>query len=582
MSSTAHSKLGQFSSTAIAGNDMLSSCLYVCAFSALYAGIYAPFIFLAIVVVLYLYKHVYTEVVEALPLNGGVYNCLLNASSKSLAAVAGVMTTLSYVATAVISAKTASEYLHTVIDIPVMLVTAGIIAAFATLTILGVKDSAKVARAIFVFHIVTLTVFIVIGLLHILHYGPGLLPDAWEKTQVLFQQQGSLKMLFLAFAVSMLGITGYESSANFVEEQAPGVFRKTLRNMLVGVWLLNPLITFVLLSSLDLQTIANVKDFALAESAFVLGGSPLQYLIVADAFLVLSGAVLASFVGASGLLYRMTLDHCLPSQVLLPKLKKRNQNTNRIVITFAVLCVSILFMTKGNLISLAGVYTISFLGVMTAFALGNVLLRKTRPDLKRSYRGPIMFSVFAALLTGAGIVGNILIDPLNIVYFTVYFIPALLLVLTMIYRDYLLEVMLKYSHSVPALERIIEPWFNHVVRPRILLFAHHPHKLYRSLEYIRKNETSRNITVVFCTEETENTKDLLIKFEKYIDVFKEADVFKNLHITLQVEKNQAFGPELVKTYANRFHLTRNNIFIGSIHDTHEFKFEDLGGVRIIQ
>src|SRR5438034_915204 len=141
-----HAKLDEFSSTAIAGNDILSSCLYVSGIAILFAGVYAPFIFILIALVLWLYKHVYTEVVEALPLNGGAYNCLLNAASKPLAAIAGVMTTLSYVATCVISAKTASEYLHTLLAVPVMPLTAGIIIFFALLTIVGVRDSAKVAK----------------------------------------------------------------------------------------------------------------------------------------------------------------------------------------------------------------------------------------------------------------------------------------------------------------------------------------------------------------------------------------------------------------------------------------------------
>jgi amino acid transporter len=579
----AHTKLDEFSSTAIAGNDILSSCLYVCGFTATFAGFYAPFVFFAVVLVLYLYKHVYIEVVEALPLNGGAYNCLLNATSKTLAAVAGVMTVLSYVATAVISAKTATEYLHTVLtQIPIIGVTAAIIVGFAILTILGVKDSAKVAKAIFIFHLLTLTLFVVLGLVSLINHGPGLLPDAWAKTQILFHEGGSLKMLFLALAASMLGITGFESSANFVEEQKPGVFRKTLRNMLIGVWIFNPLITFIVLATLDLNTIATVKDFVLSESALVVGGHALQYLMVGDAFMVLSGAVLASFVGATGLLYRMTLDHCLPSSVLLPKLKNRNQNANRIIITFGLLCLSILFVTKGVLVSLAGVYTISFLGVMTAFAVGNIVLRETRPDLKRTYKGPILFAIFAALATAAGIIGNILIDPKNVVYFAMYFFPALILVQLMIYRDYVLEALLKYSRVLPPLHKLIHPWFDHVIKPKIILFAHHPHKLYRSLEYILKNETSRNIVIVFCTEETEDTTRLLERFKKYIQTFKEAQVFPKLNLELVVDKEFEFGPEVVKVYAKRYQITRNNVFIGSIHDSHGFNFEDLGGVRIIQ
>lgn len=578
-----HVLLDEFSSTAIAGNDILSSCLYVCGIAVLFAGVWAPFVFIAIGCVLWLYKHVYTEVVEALPLNGGAYNCLLNATAKPIAAVAGVMTTLSYVATSVISAKTASAYLNTVFGwIPVLPLTAIIIIFFAVLVILGVKDSAKVAKAIFVFHIFVLVLFVSLGLLAIANTGLGFIPETFKHTQELFAHEGTFKMLFFAFAASLLGVSGFESSANFVEEQRPGVFRKTLRNMLLGVVIFNPLITLVVLRSLDFSTIATVKDFVLAESALQFGGSALKYLVVADAFFVLSGAVLASFVGASGLLYRMTLDHCFPSTILLPKLKNRNQNATRIIIAFAVLCLSILFMTGGDLLSLAGVYTISFLGVMSLFAIGNMILRQTRSDLKRSYRGPLLYAFLASAATGLGILGNILIDPKNLLYFLIYFLPVLSLVLVMIYRDYILEWLLNIVKGIPFLYTLVEPWFHHVIRPRIILFGHHPHKLYSALEYIRKNETSRNITIVFCKESTEDTHVLLKKFQTYIDVFCEAHVFHNLSLDLVIEETLPFGPEAVKAYATRYKINRNNVFIGSIHDSHDFSFEDLGGVRIIQ
>jgi amino acid transporter len=569
-------------STAIAGNDILSSCLYVCGIAALFAGVWAPLIFVAIAGVLYLYKHVYTEVVEALPLNGGAYNCLLNATSKTLAAVAGIMTTLSYVATSVISAKTASAYLHAILPgLPVIPMTAGIIIFFAILVIAGVRDSARLAKLIFLFHIFVLTILISTGVMFIINTGWGWLPASFTTTQKLFADNGAVKMLFLAFAASLLGVSGFESSANFVEEQRPGVFRKTLRNMLLGVLLFNPLITIVVLQALPLTTIWGAKDFLLAETAYALGGNALKYLVVTDAFLVLSGAVLASFVGAAGLLYRMTLDHCLPTTIFLPHLRRRNQNANRLIIGFAVLCLSILALTGGSLLSLAGVYTISFLGVMTAFAIGNMILRETRPDLRRPYQGPLAYVVLAATATTVGIIGNILIDPRNILFFSIYFFPALFLVMGMIYRDYILEALLHFTNRFPWLQSQIHQWLEHVIRPRILLFAHHPHKLYRSLEYIRRNETSRRITVIYCREDGDDNHTLMKEFKEYIDVFKRAQVFKNLELSFEVA-DEAFGPDLVQAYAQRFHLHRNYIFIGTIHDSHSFSFEELGGVRIIQ
>ena len=70
-------RLNQWIATGICGNDISSSFLYVSAIAAVFAGVLAPLVLLVVVFLLYLYKKVYTEVVEALPLNGGTYNCLL-------------------------------------------------------------------------------------------------------------------------------------------------------------------------------------------------------------------------------------------------------------------------------------------------------------------------------------------------------------------------------------------------------------------------------------------------------------------------------------------------------------------------
>lgn len=593
-----HVELGQFASTAIAGNDILSSALYVSGIAILFAGIYAPLVFIVIAIVLWLYKHVYIEVVEALPLNGGAYNCLLNATSKTLASVAGVMTILSYVATSVISAKTASEYIHTVLTgVPVLPLTAAIILGFAALVIAGVKDSAKVAMGIFVLHVVTLLLFVGLGIWSFSAHGLGFLPENLARTAALFSSNGAhlsmpsvsdittpIRLLFFAFAASLLGVSGFESSANFVEEQKRGVFRKTLRNMLLGVIIFNPLIALVVLHSMPISEIVAAKDFILADVAGVLGGNLFHYLMVLDAFLVLSGAVLTSFVGASGLMYRMTLDHCLPSSILLPRLKSRNTHVTRIIFGFTALCLSILIMTQGDLLSLAGVYTISFLGVMTLFALGNLVLRLTRPDLKRTYQGPVLYVILAAAATTLGIIGNIMIDPKNLVYFSFYFFPALILVLLMIYRDYVLSWAVHLTQGVSFLHRPLRDLYEHVTKPKILVFAHTPEKLYKSLQYILKNETSLNIVIIYCAAQDSKTdaKKKVEQFISYIDVFKEAKVFPNFDLEFLVENETVFSPEAVRHYANRFRIHMNNVFVGSIHEFHEFTFEDLGGVRIIQ
>jgi len=78
MKKAVHGKLNELSATAISGNDISSSCLYVSALAIIYAGPYAWISLLMVGAVLFLFRKIYGEVVGALPLNGGAYNALLN------------------------------------------------------------------------------------------------------------------------------------------------------------------------------------------------------------------------------------------------------------------------------------------------------------------------------------------------------------------------------------------------------------------------------------------------------------------------------------------------------------------------
>jgi hypothetical protein len=63
-------KLKELPATAICGNDISSSVLYVSALSIIYAGQYAWITLLIVAFVLFLFRKIYGEVVGALPLNG--------------------------------------------------------------------------------------------------------------------------------------------------------------------------------------------------------------------------------------------------------------------------------------------------------------------------------------------------------------------------------------------------------------------------------------------------------------------------------------------------------------------------------
>ena len=135
-------KLNAWRATAICGNDITSSCLYVAALTIAMAGQYAWLALLIVSAVLFMFRKIYGEVVGALPLNGGAYNVLLNTTSKGNASVAACLTILSYMATAVISASEAMHYLqHTIPALMVNYATLFLLFLFLCITIRGLKGS---------------------------------------------------------------------------------------------------------------------------------------------------------------------------------------------------------------------------------------------------------------------------------------------------------------------------------------------------------------------------------------------------------------------------------------------------------
>lgn len=574
-----HTKLNQWFATAICGNDILSSTFYVSGIAIAFAGIFAPLVLLFIGVVLFLYKSVYTEVVEALPTNGGAYNCLLNASSKTFASVAGTMTLLSYMATAVISGKTAIEYLSSAIAIPVIPLTIVLLLGFALLVISGIKDSAKVALGIFAFHIIVLIAFVLFGAWHYFSGGHSYFMQNIVSTKVLIASIGGLlPALFFGFSTSLLGVSGYESSANFVEEQAPGVFRKTLRNMLIGVAIFNPLTALVALNVMPFDLIIKSKDFLLSDVARMMGGTIFQYIIVADAFLVLAGAVLTAFVGVSGLIYRMTTDGCFPNFL---SYENKKGSYPFIIILFFLLCTSVLLITKGDLLSLAGVYTIAFLSVMSLFALGNLIMRETRTELKRTYHAPLIFVMLAFGATVAGVFGNIRISPANIEYFMVYFVPAMTVVFLFLKLDWFFQFLLRFTKYLRKIDDFVLKHFDDLTNGRFVVFIHHVNRLYEILEYINTNETGRNIVLIHCNNGDKEQYDKSLKeLKEVLPSLKKAGAFPHFNISV-VYKNEPFGPELISKVSKEYKVRTNRVLIGSIHEEHPFDYAQLGGVRII-
>lgn len=574
-----HTKLSELPATAICGNDISSSCLYVSALSILYAGQFAWVSLLFVGLTLFLFRRIYGEVVGALPLNGGAYNVLLNSTNKSVASLAACLTILSYVATGVISANEAIHYASSFShNLPILGGTVGLLLLFLLLNLLGLKESSKAAVVIFIIHLTTLVILCLACVWYLLMNGLG----NFALNFAVKSEHSLAFQLFAGFSAAMLGISGFESSANYVEEQAKGVFPKTLRNMWIIVTVFNPLIALLALGVMPMGEARLHQQSLLAFMGSQSAGSWLSWLVSVDATLVLSGAVLTSFVGVSGLVKRMTLDRIFP-QFLLKENKR--QAPYYILSVFFGLCVAILLSTGGELTALAGVYTISFLAVMGLFGVGNLMLKLKRKHLPRPERASIG-SVFLALAAvSIGMVGNIYLNPAYLIVFFEYFVPTFLIALVMMDRSLILRGVLSIIlYLFSPLKRSIErftAWTNKTIKKindqEFVFFSKGDDiaSLNRVMIYIQNNEETNRLRIV--TVESDQFKAPL-NLARDIETLDRA--YPDIDITYE-KINGHFDPELIKALSDQWQIPTNFMFIGSPSQKFQYRVEELGGVRLI-
>jgi amino acid transporter len=573
-------KLNELEATAICGNDISSSCLYVSALAISYAGQYAWLALLIVGAVLFLFRKIYGEVVGALPLNGGAYNVLLNTTSKRNAALAACLTILSYMATAVLSANEAMHYLHTLWEgLPIISATMGLLVLFLALTLLGMSESAIVAVVIFITHLLSLTLLVGVAVWYLATHGVANLSLNF---QVPVKGGSILGALFFGFSAAMLGISGFESSANFVEEQAPGVFHKTLRNMWVVVTVFNPLLAFLAIAVLPLAEVGQHTETLLSHLGTVTGGRWLGMAISVNAVAVLSGAVLTSFVGVSGLMKRMALDRILPQFFLKENKRKSNYI---ILITFFLLCISVLLITNGQLGPLAGVYTISFLSVMALFALGNFLLKGKRPNLPRPVYAGILTVTLALLGVLVALFGNVKIHPEYLIVFLQYFLPSMVLVSIMLNRVAILNLTLQavqsFGKRLPKASRVgslmVRRQLKELARQEFVFFTKGDNvvNLNKVMAYVVENEFTNRLKIVTLLKPGEKYPEELLNDIRVLD-----RAYTEIEVEVVTMEGQ-FGPTLIDELSTKWGIPKNFMFIGSPSDRFPYHISELGGVRLI-
>eukprot|EP00927_Polykrikos_kofoidii_P066059 TRINITY_DN61721_c0_g1_i1.p1 TRINITY_DN61721_c0_g1~~TRINITY_DN61721_c0_g1_i1.p1 ORF type:complete len:778 (+),score=98.37 TRINITY_DN61721_c0_g1_i1:81-2414(+) len=582
-------KLGELPSTAICGNDITASCFYVIGELLAVSGIYAPLCTLITSATLYCFRSIYGEVVTALPLNGGIYNLLLNSSTKMTASVTACLTILSYTATGVVSAVTAASYVEctpALSSFEKVPLAAGILGFFAILMISGMKESSTLASSVFVLHISVLLILVVFSIFQMQEMGLGHLQNnlSWEKQPPIGES------IFFGFSSAMLGVSGFETSANFVEEQKPGVFAATLRNMWASVSIINFVLPCLMIIIAPLDEFTGERSgCSVSVLAEQVGGSTLRDIVGLDAVLVLAGSVLTSYVGVCGLFQRMAGDRCLP-EVFAVCNSWRGTPHYTIIFFFGV-TTSMCFLLDGDITMLGSIYSTSFLLVMALFSLCGLWMKVQRPTLPRQIHTNVSTFLLGLLFVSVAFLAVVLRHPDVLSYFFVYLLSTVFLVMVTFTRVSIFTAILKGLGNSCVLRvalqmfvrmEVAENWvvvqLQKLRSQGVVYFTKGANisELNRALRYIEVNEEARWVHIVHVYTDEELIPPKLLEYVQLLDC-----VYPKTRIDCVLVRGE-FNPSVVQWISSHVQVPVNSMFINCPEHDFEHRLDTMGGVRVIQ
>jgi amino acid transporter len=578
--------LSEWFATSISGNDILSSVLYAASSVALKAGKLMPIPLLMVAIVLYFFRFIYEEVVTAIPMNGGTYNALLNTTSKRTAAFAATLSILAYIATGVVSATSGISYISNVVEMPLVGCTIALLLVFAVLNVVGISESSRVALVIFVHHIIVLSILLVSCVVYWIKH-PDVFSDNMKVGYPTVDFAGSdldgnvFTAIFFGFGAAMLGVTGFESSSNYVEEQQPGVFRKTLRNMWAFAAVFNVGLGITIMAVLPFEGEEGIyenADALLAKVASVAVGRWLEVWVCIDALVVLAGAVLTSYVGICGLVSRLAADRVLPQ--FLAKKNKLRGTAHWIILLYFLLASSLVLILNGDATTVNGVYTYAFLGLMGLFSCGCMLLKAKRSEIPRDVHAPWHVVIFGFLMILIGLFANLLGDPKVLMYFALYFIVVISVIFVMFERVTILRVVLavlkqvapsrhkEFSSTLASGDvhtgarggRTITKAIMNINEAPVVFFCKVPDLtiINKAIIYVRRNEQTHNLRIVHVYKDEEGDAPVLKVFEEMVALFDA--IYPKIRIDF-VSVHGEFNAALIEWTAQSMEIPKSLMFI---------------------
>ncbi|HYI59253.1 MAG TPA: amino acid permease [Microlunatus sp.] len=274
-----------------------------------------------------------------------------------------------------------------------------LIAVLATLITIGIKESMRVNMVLVgvKLFVVLFVVFAGIGFINPANYSPFIPPAqstgseaAWYLQPLVQAALGwepsafGIGGIFAGAALVFFAYIGFDVVATTAEEA-----KNPQRDLPIGI-IGSLVICTILYAAVCLVITGMVKydqidsSAALATAFTKLGHPGYATLISAGAVAGLTTVVLTLMIGASRVVFAMSRDHLLPAP--LSKVHPRFKTPWVITITIGVVVMLVAGLTPiGKLEEMVNI------GTLTAFILvsiGVIVLRRTRPDLPRSFKVP--------------------------------------------------------------------------------------------------------------------------------------------------------------------------------------------------
>lgn len=355
----------------------------------------------------------------------------------------------------------------------------------------------------------------------------------------------------------------------------------------IMVSIINPLLALLTILVLPLDTVVSNQyaNVLLAYLGDYTGGAWLKYWVAIDAFLVLAAAVLTAYVGMTGLARRVSLDRGLP-QVLLRVNRWRHTN-HWIILSFLVICIVLYFIVSGDVDSLGNVYSISFLLVMSGFAIGNMLLKYNRGQLKREVRASWSSVIAALIFVLLALAAVIAKDPSILAVWVIFFIVVLSAVGLMFFRIRLLHLTYHIVAHISA-KLGVDDEHNRVLRwirslvdqfsnQSAIFFTKYGRLpvLNQAVLYLLDNEEAAHLYLVHIYSHEDEIPSKLLRHVSVLD-----HEYDGLTVELVLVKGQ-FDAETVDWLSEQLNTPKNMCFLTAPHQDFKIKLATLGGVRLI-